>query len=364
MTVLQYTDHRRDPGAWARALGCSQEACELLLASDFVDLHCDTEVAIRVAGWDPARHHGVATRVWPLVGHVDFPRMREAGLTGVVWDLPSNPLRPARDRLRRTLTKVARAEARAAAFPDDLAVVRDHAGYVAARAAGKTALFVSLQGGNAVSADPSALSGPLRHLHRVTLVHLSHSDLGGTSRPGGADPGLTALGREVVARCNEARILVDLSHSSKATFWAALDAHTRDVSPIVSHTGVDGVRPHWRNLDDAQIRAIAERGGVVGIMYQSNFLDDVRWTCSRARIVDHLEHVIRVAGEDVPAIGTDYDGFIVPPHDLLDVTHHPLLVQDMLDRGWSHARIRGLLGANYLRVVQQTRPGPVAAGAA
>lgn len=356
--MLRYTDHRSDPAAWARALGVSREACELLLASDFVDLHCDTEVAIRTVGWDPARHHGVATRVRPLVGHVDFPRMREAGLTGVVWDLPSNPLRPARNRLARTLAKVAAAEARAAAFPEDLAVVTDHAGYVAARAAGRTALFLSLQGGNAVSADPSALEGPLRHLHRVTLVHLSHSDLGGTSRPGGADPGLSALGREVIARCHRARILVDLAHASRDTFWAALEAHPRDTAPIVSHTGVDGVRPHWRNLDDAQIRAIADRGGVVGIMYQSSFLDAVSWTCARARIVDHLEHVIRVAGDGVAAIGTDYDGFIVPPHDLPDVTHHPRLVQDMLDRGWSTDRIRGILGANYLRVVRETRPGP------
>jgi membrane dipeptidase len=92
-------------------------------------------------------------------------------------------------------------------------------------------------------------------------------------------------------------------------------------------------------------------------MYQSNFLDDVVWTCSRARIVDHLEHVVKVAGEDVIALGSDYDGWIVPPHDLLDVTHHPLLVQDMLDRGWTHDRIRKVLGLNYLRVVAEIRPG-------
>ena len=128
--------------------------------------------------------------------------------------------------------------------------------------------------------------------------------------------------------------------------------------PIVSHTGLDAVRRHWRNIDDAQIRAIADRGGVVGIMYQSNFLAPVLLSCGRSAILDHLDHLVRVGGEEVAAIGTDYDGMITPPHDLRDVTHHPLLVQDMLRRGWSEQRIRRILGTNYLRVVAAARPGP------
>ena len=344
--------------AWARALGCSTEACELVLASDFVDLHVDMEVPIRVMGYRPERHHGVARRVRPLMGHTDYPRLREAGLTGVVYDIATNPFRPKRNRLATTLRNVERASARIAAWPQDLALVTDRTGYDRARAAGLTAMWLSLQGGNAVSADPSVLEGALgARLHRITLVHLTRSDLGGTNSPAGGDGGLTPLGREVVERCNRARILVDLAHSGKRTFWDVLRVHAPDRPPIVSHTGVEGVRRHWRNIDDDQIRAVADRGGVVGIMYQSNFLDDVVWTCSRARIVDHLEHVVKVAGEDVIALGSDYDGWIVPPHDLLDVTHHPLLVQDMLDRGWTHDRIRKVLGLNYLRVVAEIRPG-------
>ena len=118
------------------------------------------------------------------------------------------------------------------------------------------------------------------------------------------------------------------------------------------------VADDWRNIDDDQARAIADRGGVIGIVYQGNFLADVPVGCAskRSAIVDHLDHVIRVAGEQAAAIGTDYDGVITPPSDLTDITHHPLLVQDMLDRGWSHARIRGILGENYLRVVKEVRP--------
>src|SRR5690606_21574820 len=108
-------------------------------------------------------------------------------------------------------------------------------------------------------------------LHRITLVHLTTSSMGGTSSPAGPDPGLTRRGHELVERCNAARVLVDLAHAGRRTFWQALGAHAVDVPPIVSHTCVASVRPHWRNLDDAQIRAVASRGGVVGIMYQSAF---------------------------------------------------------------------------------------------
>jgi membrane dipeptidase len=217
-------------------------------------------------------------------------------------------------------------------------------------------MWLSLQGGNAVSADPSVLDGPLgQKLHRITLVHLTSSDLGGTNSPLGRDSGLTPLGRTVVERCNANRIVVDLAHIGRRSFFDALEVHARDVPPIVSHTGLAAVRPHWRNIDDEQLRAIADRGGVVGVMYQSNFLAPVLWTCSRAAIVAHLRHIVDTVGEDHAAIGTDYDGMIVPPHDLLDVTHHPLLVQDLLDLGWSSERIQKVLGRNYLRVVAEVR---------
>ena len=96
--TLNYTDHRADPAAWARSLSVSTEACELLLSSDFVDLHCDIEVPIRLVGYRPERHHGVGRRVRPMIGHTDYPRIREAGLTGVVYDIATNVFRPAGNR--------------------------------------------------------------------------------------------------------------------------------------------------------------------------------------------------------------------------------------------------------------------------
>ena len=354
--TLVYQNHREDPALWARQLGVSTEACSLLLDAHFIDLHCDMEVPIRVLGYNPDRHHGVASWTLPFMLHTDYPRIREAGLSGVVYDIATNPFRPARNRQETTLANIRRAIARIESHPQEQVFCRGRADYDAAFAAGKTAYWLSLQGGNALSYDLAALEGVASDLHRITLVHLTTSDLGGTNSPAGGDIGTTPLGRSFVACCNANRIIVDLAHSGKKTFWEALDAHDKTLPPIVSHTGVAGVHPHWRNVDDDQIRAIADRGGVVGIMYQSNFLAPVWYSCERQRIVDHLDHIISLVGEDYAAIGTDYDGMIIPPRDLCDITHHPMLVQDMLDRGWSDDRIRKILGENYLRVVREVRP--------
>ncbi len=358
MPELRVIDHRAAPAYWARELGVSREAVDIVLDSHFIDLHLDLEVPVRVIGYDPTRRHrSPAGRPPPLWGHTDLPRVIEAGFTGVVYDIATNPARPPRNRQRATLNNIRTIQERAARYPNQLAIVTSVAEYRTAHAEGKLALWLSLQGGNALIHDPSVLEGEVgRLLHRITLIHLTNSRLGGTSSPAGRDRALGPLGADLIARCNAARIFVDLAHASKRTFWDALACHSPDLPPIVSHTGVDGVRTHWRNLDDNQVRAIADRNGVIGIMYQSNFLQETSGYADRASIVDHLAHVIDLVGEDYAAIGTDYDGAIVPPHDLACVTHHPMLIQDMLDRGWSAERIQKILGLNYLRVASILRP--------
>lgn len=354
---LEVRDRSAEPGRWAAELGVSQEAVHLLLAADFIDLHVDLEVPVRLYGYDPARRHPPRDRPAVWFGHTDFPRLIEAGLTGLAYDIATNPFRPEANRQATTLRNLAAARERISAHPEQLALVHRHAGYQRARSEGKLALFLTLQGGNALAADPSVLAGPIgEQLHRITLVHLTRSVLGGTNSPLGGDGGLSERGADFVQRCNQQRILVDLAHAGRRTFFEALEVHDPQLPPVVTHTGVRGVREHWRNIDDAQIRAIAERGGVVGIMYQSSFLEPV-WTWGRRQaIVEHLAHVIQVAGEEAAALGSDYDGMIIPPRDLPDVTAHPLLVQDMLDRGWSPERIRRILGLNYLRVLREIRP--------
>jgi membrane dipeptidase len=161
-----------------------------------------------------------------------------------------------------------------------------------------------------------------------------------------------------VAALNGARVLVDLAHISRPAFADALAVHDRSLPPIVSHTGVSAVCRSWRNLDDGQIRAIADRGGVVGIMYHRGFLGRPAWRVGAEAVVRHLEHAIGVGGEAVAALGSDWDGMITTPRDMPTVTELPVLVQRMLERGFSDERVARILGANALRVLAEARPGP------
>ena len=119
------------------------------------------------------------------------------------------------------------------------------------------------------------------------------------------------------------------------------------VPPMVSHTGVLGVHEHWRNIDDAQIRALADKGGCVGIIFARKYLG----SASIDSVVDHLLHVIDVAGEDVPALGSDFDGFVVPPEGLEDVAAMPNLTVALSRRGVPPRVLEKILGANVLRVL-------------
>ncbi|HJS72966.1 MAG TPA: membrane dipeptidase, partial [Vicinamibacteria bacterium] len=174
----------------------------------------------------------------------------------------------------------------------------------------------------------------------IGLVHLSDNEIGGSSS--GSDRGLSELGRELIGEMNENRMLVDLTHASRTTFFEAIEL--TKYPPIVSHTGVRAVHDTWRNLDDDEIRAVAERGGVVGVMLAPPALSEV----SLEEAVRHIDHVIQVGGEDSAAIGSDFDGYVDPP---IDVSGLPALTELLLREGYSEERVRKVLGANALRVL-------------
>ena len=224
---------------------------------------------------------------------------------------------------------------------------------------GGMAVHLAVQGGNAFDSPDDVRRLPDRRLLRVTLMHLTDSALGATSSPLGRSRGrggLTAAGRAMVEVLNERRILVDLAHASTRTFRDALDVHDRSLPPVVTHTGVSALRPSWRNVDDDQIRAVADRGGVVGIMYHRGFLGRPARRVGAEAIVRHLEHVVAVGGEGAAALGSDWDGLIVTPRDMPTALELPVLVDRMLARGWPEPRIRRVLGTNARRVIAAARP--------
>ncbi len=354
---LEWVDHRADPAAWAGNLSISTEAVELYLACDVVDLHIDSFIWNRIWGYDLRKRHGHGLLGARFYSQVDFPRILEAQLSGATWIITTNPAKSATGRRKAFVKNLARLRAIFDSVSEHFAIVTNVAEYRAARRAGKHAAFIGIQGGNALDESLDALDLiPDDLVLRITLVHLSTSSLGVTSAPmSGTDTGLTDFGRDYLKRLNEKKIFVDLAHISKKGFWDAVAVHDGSQPLLVTHTGISGVHEHWRNLDDAQLKAIADTGGTIGIMYQSDFLGDPMWGGQAASIVDHLEHVVSTVGEDHASLGSDWDGAIIPPRDMPTCLELPKIVQLMLDRGWSDERIGKILGGNFLRVVETLR---------
>ncbi len=329
-----------------------------LEAAEVFDTHIDTDIPARLWGRDP-RREGRLGRWTPFFGHTDWPRLHRGGFDGAAYDLATWPFRGAGGRLAALFANVARVKALAAASPL-VAVVNSMPEHRAARAKGQVALWLAVQGGNALSANPSALDGPLgAAIHRITLVHLMSSDIGGTSSPTGSDTGLTQLGLSLMAACHRNRVLVDLAHAGKRTFWDAIAAHDTKFPPVVTHTGVNGAYRSWRNLDDDQIVAIADRGGFVSVILHSGFLRAFPKLATSDDVARHLEHVVQVGGEDVVAFGSDWDGFILPPSDLPDCLSMPTLLRTLRRRNWTEQRIEKMLGLNVKRVLTALRPDPI-----
>ncbi|HEU4581703.1 MAG TPA: membrane dipeptidase [Polyangiaceae bacterium] len=346
------------PQAWAEALGVSREAIELFAASEVIDLHVDSFIWTRVLGYQLGRRHRPRLVRGCFFNQVDVPRLRSVGIGGAIWVITTNPLRGGASRARAFGQNLARLRAVLGA-EREVRVVRDLAEYREARRAGLHAAFLGIQGGNAIDAHQD-LGGLLaeRWVLRVTLVHLSNSGLGATSSPlrlGGHAGRLSQQGKEFVRALDAARVFVDLAHVSRTGFFDALEVHDKSLPAIVTHTGVSGVHPHWRNLDDEQLKAIAATGGTVGIMYHSSFLGDPTLQGRLLSIVRHLEHVIAVIGEDHASLGSDWDGAIITPRDMPTCLELPRLVQAMLDRGWTSERIQKVLGGNFLRCLAQLR---------
>lgn len=353
MKELAQPDH---PEKLAASLGISREAAELHLSSDVIDLHVESFIWTRIIGYDLARRHGLGLLRGQWFHQADLPRAIAGGVSGATWSITTNFVPNADERVDNLVGNIASLKA-ALTKTGKARVVRTVTEYRAAREAGLHAALVGLQGGNAIDRAPHDLElladGTVS---RITLLHLTNSALGTSSSPlaGPIDHGMTARGRDFVRALNHRRILVDLAHASRRTFWDAIAVHDRAVPIVVTHTGVSGVWPHWRNLDDDQLRAIADRGGTIGVMLMARFLGRRREVTVDA-VVQHLAHIIDTVGEDHASIGTDYDGWIRPPADLPSYAELPRLTHALLQRGYEPERVQKVLGRNFLRVLRDLR---------
>jgi len=333
--------------------------------------------------------------------HFDIPRAKEGGLTAPFFAAYVSASYAGAGAARVALDRIDMVRRIVAAHPADLASAASVAEIRRAKREGKIAILVGIEGGHAIEDS----LGALRDFHRLgvrymTLTHTNSNhwaDSSGNFFAPRFDAesyrlhhGLTDFGRTVVREMNRIGMMVDVSHVSDETIDDVLETSRAPV--FASHSSCRALASLPRNLTDDHIRRIGAKGGVVMINVSSVFLDQGLVDAARAaldalqepaerirkqydsdprraqaeiaklidalpprpsvpftKVVDHIEHVMKVAGPDAVGLGTDFDGIPDPPAGLEDVSKLPRITAELLRRGHSEEEVRKVLGENFLR---------------
>jgi len=277
-------------------------------------------------------------------GHVDLPRLRQGGVDVQVFAAYINPREAGRGqaRARELIAAFQQATAR---HSDALAPARTVAEIAAAGRAGKIAAVLAVENlGDAIQGEIAQVDWLYTQGVRVAGLTWNPANALGDGARETRHGGLTPLGRQVVARLQELGVIVDVSHLSPATVQDVLAATRGPI--IATHSNAWAVRPHYRNLTDDHLRALAARGGVVGINFYPEFLG----AATLEAVIAHIDHMVRVMGIDHVALGSDFDGIERVPQGLEDVSRLPNLTRALLARGYTPEQVRKILGANALRL--------------
>lgn len=329
----------------------SAEAMALHDKAHVIDLHVDSFLLRRLIGYNFLKRHRAPLPYGAIAGHVDLPRMIEGGIDTIGFGVVVYPRQAAFDRWQNALYQMDlfartcdRSEGRL-----KFSGSADEA--VKAKEAGISSGFLGLEGAHLLGDDLENLKTAWAEgVRYITLTHFSANKAAVCAKGMGKDhkAGLSAWGVELVERMNAMGMLVDLAHINKPGFIQA--ARHSDVPCFVSHTGISGVYPIWRNLDGDMMRALVEKEGMAAIIFAPQFLSG-RIRDTAQCLFRHIDHIVQKYGEDYVGLGSDFDGFILStPLDLRDAAGMPAITQIMIEHGYGEERIKKILGGNFLRV--------------
>ncbi len=365
----------------------SERARAIHAAGMLIDGHNDLPWVVREKEFDFAKHD-IGRRVDH--DHTDIPRLRAGGVKGQFWSVyvPAD-LAKTGGAMRATMEQIDVVYRMVARYPDafEMALTADDIERIAG--AGKIASLIGIEGGHSIENS----IGALRMFHRLgarymTLTHSDNLDWADSATDDPKHGGLTEFGEEVVREMNRLGMLVDISHVSAETMRDVLRVARAPV--IASHSSAFALCPHPRNVPDDVLKLVAANGGVVMVNFYCGFIEpsaaelsnqwrEVRrklraeiadrakyqaaldaWEkehplprAKLSQVLDHIDHIAKVAGVDHVGIGSDFDGINSTPIGLEDVSTFPRITQGLLDRGYSAESIHKILGGNVLRALRR-----------
>ncbi len=328
-------------------------------------------------------------------GHVDFVRLAEGGIDAqffVAW--PDPDATAPNQMFEHTSYLVDTLKNHLEKFPKQISIVYRSEELLQNQQAGKISAFLCIEGGSALENDPAKVA--FFYEKGVRYLGLTWNNSSEWASSGKDEyekksktPGLRGRGAEIISEMNRLGMLVDLSHAGRQTYFDVLKIARKPV--ILSHSSVAAICPHYRNIDDQQLRALAANGGVIFINFYPGYLkrgfnktydraarqadekiDSLRRAGDKAPfdragfirkkigrgwpditdLVDHIDYVVRLIGDDHVGLGSDFDGISLLPDGLNSAADYGRITKEMQRRGYSAQRIRKILGGNFLRVLQ------------
>ena len=288
--------------------------------------------------------------------------------------------------------------------PDKMMIVTNYKMFRKAVKSRKTGAMIGVEGGHMIENDLAKLEALYNRGARYLTLTWNNSTSWASSAKDevkGTVPnpvkGLNEFGIQIVRRMNELGMMIDISHVGEQTFWDAINTTTKPV--IASHSCAYTLCPHFRTLKDDQIRAVGKNGGVVFVNFYSGFIDStyeqrisafhnrhkmekdsllgLKWTDyeinewmaqkypteaqslrpSLSMLIDHIDHIVKLAGINHVGLGSDFDGIESAPLGLDDVANMPLITKELINRGYSKRDIHKILGGNFIRIFKANQKG-------
>jgi membrane dipeptidase len=365
----------------------SDRARQLHMRAIVVDTHDDTtQRLVGDKSFDIAKRN--------TTGNIDIPRMREGGLDAIFFSIWMNGDITGPTAIKRALDQIDAVREAVRTHPNDMVLATTAAEIRQAHAAKKIAALMGVEGGHMIDSD----LGVLRTYYALgvrymTLTHSLNTPWADSSGDKPGHDGLAPFGKDVVREMNRLGMMVDISHVADKTFFDALE--TTKVPVIASHSSARAITNAPRNMTDDMLRAMTKNGGVVMINYHAGFLseefrtakpgpalqaklDAVSKRCgdnegcsipandalyheamlngdmprvSWEKIVDHIDHVAKIAGVDHVGLGSDFDGATMPI-GMESASGLPKITEALLKRGYSEADVEKILGGNILRTME------------
>jgi membrane dipeptidase len=367
----------------------AERARKLHFSSIVLDTHDDTTQRFFSKTFDLAKRNPD--------GHIDIPRMREGGMNAIFFSIWIDGRTIGPLAVQKALDQIDAVRENVQKNSRDMVFCRTAEEVRRAQAQGKIAALMGVEGGHMIGNDIRIVRifGDLG-VRYMTLSHFYNDEWADSSTDKPAHNGLTDYGKDIVREMNRQGIMVDISHVSDKTFYDALEVSKAPL--IASHSSCRALCSHPRDMSDDMIKALAAKGGVIQINYEKSFIDQaykdasdkvsggvvaifeqLKKECgddqeclgkkmvemekqavaegklphvSWERIIDHIDHVVKLVGADHVGLGSDFDGASMP-EGMDDCSQLPKITEALMRKGYPDDDIRKILGGNTLRVMEQ-----------